>query len=157
MREAVAASELFLLGARARRRRVFARSGLLFLPAEQVEQTTRQLDNCRRSRHPCRRSELARLSQTVSSGCGLQGGMFKLDDLARPQSGVGQIEDVLAGRPASFSWRRLLDGKPPNRSCGGSSTSVRPRYTALEPGHAATTTIRRSRPISSSPPSTACA
>jgi len=126
----------------------FARSGLLFLPAEQVEQTTRQLGQLSPfigilAGDPTWRG----LSQTVSFGLrGLQGGMFKLDDLAKafnPASDV--IEDVVAGRPASFSWRRLLDGKPSEPTELRRFIDVRPvlDYTALEPGHAATTAIRQ--------------
>ena len=126
----------------------FARSGLLFLPVEQVEQTTRQLGQMSPligilAADPTWRG----LSQTVSFGLGgVQRGMFKLDDLANafnPASDV--VEDILAGRPASFSWHRVLKGKPPEAKELRKFIDVRPvlDYRALEPGHAATSAIRQ--------------
>ncbi len=126
----------------------FARNGLLFLPAEQVEQTTQQLGQLSPligilAADPNWRG----LSQTVSFGLrGIQGGMFKLDDAAKAFNPAADlVDDVLAGRPASFSWHRLLKGRPPEPNELRKFIDVRPvlDYAALEPGQAATTAIRQ--------------
>jgi uncharacterized protein len=126
----------------------FARSGLLFLPVEQVEQTTRQLGQLSPligilASDPTWRG----LAQTVSFGLrGAQGGMFKLDDMANAFNPAADVlDDVLAGRPASFSWHRLLKGRPPEPNELRRFIDVRPvlDFTALEPGHAGTSAIRQ--------------
>src|SRR5262249_34949666 len=55
------------------------------------------------------------------------------------------IEDSIAGRPASFSWRELAAGKPPAPSDLRRILAIRPvlDFTALEPGAAATRAIRQ--------------
>ncbi len=40
-------------------------------------------------------------------------GALTLDDMTRPMTmAAATAEDVVAGRPASFSWRALAGGKP---------------------------------------------
>jgi len=55
------------------------------------------------------------------------------------------IEDATAGRPASFSWRELAAGKSPTPSDPAAHHRNQPvlDFAALEPGEAATRTIRQ--------------
>ena len=55
------------------------------------------------------------------------------------------LEDVIAGRPASFSWRELVARKAPEPSDLRRIIEIKPvlDYTALEPGSKATTAIRQ--------------
>ena len=55
------------------------------------------------------------------------------------------IEDVLAAQPASFSWRELVNGKPPTPSDLRRFIEISPvlDYAALEPGKKATDAIRQ--------------
>ena len=76
---------------------------------------------------------------------GVAGGMIKLDDLAWPMTRAADTaEEVLSGRPASFSWRALASGKPPEPHELSRLIAVEPvlDYSALEPGRAATDAIR---------------
>jgi hopanoid biosynthesis associated RND transporter like protein HpnN len=75
---------------------------------------------------------------------GLKSGA-KLDDFARTfNMGSDTLEKVIAGEPASFSWRVLAKGKPaaPNELRG--IIEVRPvlDFSAIEAGHAASQAIR---------------
>ena len=76
---------------------------------------------------------------------GIQSEKVKLDDVAPTFDKFSKtIEDVVAGTPASFSWRELAQQQkgPVNDRRG--FIDVRPMldYAALEPGRAATGTIR---------------
>ena len=78
---------------------------------------------------------------------GLQSNHLKLDDLGRPLNQVSDtLDNVLAGRPASFSWRVLMQGKPrgPERVFAA-FIEVHPAldFSALQPGRRASETIRR--------------
>ena len=55
------------------------------------------------------------------------------------------VETVLADRPASFSWRVLASGKPPEPQDLRRFIQVRPvlDFSALQPGRAATEAISR--------------
>jgi hypothetical protein len=55
------------------------------------------------------------------------------------------FEDVMAGRPASFSWRELIARKAPEPSELRRIIEIKPvlDFTALEPGSAATKAIRQ--------------
>ena len=126
----------------------FTRNGLLFLPLDQVEQTTRQLSQLSPlvgvlATDPSLRG----LTQTVSFGLrGVQGGMFKLDDLANAFNPAADVlDDVMAGKLASFSWHRLLKGQPPEKNELRKFIQVQPvlDYAALEPGGAASDAIRQ--------------
>jgi hopanoid biosynthesis associated RND transporter like protein HpnN len=70
---------------------------------------------------------------------------LNLDDLARPMNMLSDtVDDVLAGRFASFSWRVLLSGKAEPRELRR-FIEVDPvlDFTALEPGAAASNAIRQ--------------
>ena len=55
------------------------------------------------------------------------------------------LDEVIAGRPASFSWRAMLNGRPPTPSERRRFIEIRPvlDYAALMPGKAATDAIRK--------------
>src|SRR5262245_61078944 len=77
---------------------------------------------------------------------GVQRNMFTLDDTARTlNSFAATIEDAIAGRFASFSWRELASGKKPEAADLRRIIEIKPvlDYAALEPGEAATKAIRQ--------------
>lgn len=126
----------------------FARNALLFPPVEELEQTTKQIGAV---------APLIRvlavdpnwrgLAQAVSfSLTGVQRGMVTLDGLANAYTPAADVVDeVIAGRFASFSWHRLLKQRPPAANELRRLIKVQPvlDYAALEPGAAATDAIRQ--------------
>jgi hopanoid biosynthesis associated RND transporter like protein HpnN len=77
---------------------------------------------------------------------GLQSNHLKLDDLGRTLNQVADtLENVLAGRPASFSWRVLMQGKPAGANDLRGFIEVHPAldFSALQPGLRASEAIRR--------------
>ncbi len=77
---------------------------------------------------------------------GVQRNMYTLDALARPLTMFAStIEDAIAGRPASFSWRELAAGQSPTPRELRRILEIRPvlDFAALEPGAAATKVIRQ--------------
>jgi uncharacterized protein len=87
------------------------------------------------------------LTRTLSLGLiGVQNKMTTLDALARPLSmASATIEDVLAGRPASFSWQSMLNGQDPRPADLRRLIEVRPvlDFSALQPGQASSNVIRQ--------------
>jgi hypothetical protein len=77
---------------------------------------------------------------------GVQYGQIQLDDLARPMTMASDtVQEALAGRPASFSWRALAGGKAPAPEELRRFIAVEPvlDFTALQPGRAATDAIKQ--------------
>jgi len=77
---------------------------------------------------------------------GVAGGMIKLDDLAWPMTRAADTaEEVLSGLPASFSWRALASGKPPEPHELRRFIAVEPEldYSALAPGRGVTDAIKK--------------
>jgi hopanoid biosynthesis associated RND transporter like protein HpnN len=126
--------------------RFFERNGLLFLPDAQVARITAELSNANPfigslAADPSLRGSLDALSLALT---GVQYGQVKLDDLTLPMNMASYTVDaVLAGRPASFSWRALTEGKPPAPRELRRFIQVQPvlDYHSLRPGHAATGAI----------------
>jgi hopanoid biosynthesis associated RND transporter like protein HpnN len=124
----------------------FARNGLLFQPAADVARFTAGLEKA----SPLVSTlvvdpSLRGLVRVLSLGLtGVQYGMTKLDNLARPMSmAADTLENVLAGRPAVFSWQELLNGRHPATSELRRFIEVQPvlNYSALEPGQASSDAI----------------
>jgi hopanoid biosynthesis associated RND transporter like protein HpnN len=76
---------------------------------------------------------------------GLQRKMYTLDDMTRPLSMFAStLEAAADAKPASFSWRELVNRKAPTPSDLRRFIMIKPvlDYTQLEPGAAATKAIR---------------
>src|SRR5438067_756510 len=121
----------------------FERNGLLFLPTPEVARVT---DGLKRADalietlavDPSLRGTLDALSLGLT---GVERHELKLDDMTRPMAlAADTVENVLAGRPASFSWRVLASGKPAQSRDLIRFIDVQPvlNFSALEPGQAAT-------------------
>jgi uncharacterized protein len=126
----------------------FEKNGLLYLPVDEVERMTRQLTTAKPllSGLSANRN-LKGVMDAIQLGLmGIQAGQLKLDDAVRPMTLLSEtVEDVLAGKPASFSWRVLLQGRPAKESELRRLIEVKPvlDFSALEPGHKATSAIRQ--------------
>jgi hopanoid biosynthesis associated RND transporter like protein HpnN len=126
----------------------FERNGLLFLPESEVARVAGGLGRAddllgTLAADPSLRGSLDALSLALT---GVDRGDIKLDDLVLPMTMAADTADaVLAGRPASFSWRALADGKPPGPQNLRRYIQVQPvlDFSALRPGRAATDAISR--------------
>ena len=126
----------------------FARHGLLFLPKEALEKNLGGLIQGEAliqdlASDRSLRGLIAGLEDVL---LGLQSNHLKLDDLGRPLNQVSDtLDNVLAGRPASFSWRVLMQGKPaaPNDLRGFIEVHPALDFSALQPGLRASEAIRR--------------
>jgi len=124
----------------------FERNGLLFLPENEVVRVTDGLSRAddllgTLAADPSLRGSLDALSLAL---IGVDRGEIKLDDLVLPMSmAANTVEAVLAGRPASFSWRALASGKPSEPQDLRRFIEVQPvlDFSDLRPGRAATQAI----------------
>ncbi|MDW6026157.1 MMPL family transporter [Mesorhizobium sp. BAC0120] len=126
----------------------FVRNGLLFQSTQELEQTVSQLKQGEPlisdlAKDPSLRGLVTALGdglQAIQSGdLSISDDFTRVFDLAS-----NTLEDVLAGRPASFSWRVATQGRAPQPSELRGFIDVRPHldYGAIEPGQAATTAVR---------------
>src|SRR4029077_20376702 len=77
---------------------------------------------------------------------GIQNNQVELNDLAPPLNlGADTLSRGLAGQPAGFSWRVLVQGRPARTEELRRFITVDPKldFSALEPGRAATDAIRQ--------------
>jgi uncharacterized protein len=126
----------------------FDRNGLLFLPTNDVVETTRKLAEAKPilqalAQDPSLRGLTAALNYGL---IGVRVKKFTLDDFSTTLNMVSDTLDaVLAGEPASFSWRAMLNGAPPTASERRRFITIRPvlDYGSLLPGEAATNAIRK--------------
>ena len=126
----------------------FARNGLLFRSTDDVGHMTQGLGQAAPLigtlvNDPSLRGLTRALSLAL---VGVQNRMIKLDTLARPLSmAAATIETALAGRPATFSWQELLNGKRPTPADLRRFIEVRPvlDFSALEPGRTSSNAIRK--------------
>ena len=126
----------------------FTQHGLLFEPKDALEKSLAGL------------KQAEPLIQDLATDTSLRGLTAALEDvlLGVKQSRVtldsaastfdrfaGELENILAGHPASFSWRVLLAGKPAASYELRGFIEVRPvlDYSSVQPGHAATEALRR--------------
>jgi hopanoid biosynthesis associated RND transporter like protein HpnN len=126
----------------------FARNGLLYRPSEDVTSFAKGLGQAA----PLIGTlvgdpSLRGLTRTLSLGLiGVQNKMVTLDALTRPLSMASTtLENVLTGRPASFSWQAMVSGKEPALSDLRRLIEVRPvlDFSALQPGAASSSAIRQ--------------
>src|SRR6478609_1701885 len=126
----------------------FARNGLLYRPTEDVTSFAKGLGQAA----PLIGTlvgdpSLRGLTRTLSLGLiGVQNKMVTLDALTRPLSMASTtLENVLAGRPASFSWQAMVSGQEPASSDLRRLIEVRPvlDFSALQPGAASSSAIRQ--------------
>jgi hopanoid biosynthesis associated RND transporter like protein HpnN len=125
----------------------FDRHALLFAPQDDVARVT-QLVRARPllgtlATDPSLRGVMDGLSFGTM---GVRGGQLKLEDIARPLNLLGDtLDEVLAARPAAFSWHVLMQGKPADMRELRRFITVHPvlDYSALEPGKKASDVIRQ--------------
>jgi uncharacterized protein len=123
----------------------FARNGLLYLPTDKVARVPDGLTRANAlletlAADPSLRGTLDALSLGIT---GVHLGELNLDDMTRPMTmAADTAENVLAGRPASFSWRALAGG-PAEPTDLRRFIEVEPvlDFMVLEPGRAATDAI----------------
>ena len=126
----------------------FEQNGLLFASPEEVKQTTDGLIKARPllstlAADPSLRGVMKVLSFAAE---GVQAGKLKLDQLAQPLSLANRtLSDVLAGKPASFSWKELLQGHPSPANQLQHFIEIQPAldFKTLQPGREATEAIHR--------------
>jgi uncharacterized protein len=124
----------------------FERNGLLYLATEEVRRVTAGLSRADAlletlAADPSLRGTLDALSLGLT---GVERKEVKLDDMARPMTmAADTVEAVLAGQPASFSWRVLASGKPAEPGDLRRFIEIQPKldFGALEPGRVATEAI----------------
>ena len=126
----------------------FARHSLLYLPVEELKRTVEGLIEGEPIIHDLAtdRSLRGLVAGLEDALLGLQSNRLKLDDFARPLNLVSDsLTDVLAGKPSSFSWRGLVEGKQPSLSERLGFIEVHPilDFHALEPGEQAEQAVRR--------------
>jgi len=126
----------------------FENNGLLYLSTEEVARVTQQLT----SAQPllvrlAANQSLGGLMEAIQLGImGIRAGQLKIDDAVRPMNLLSEaVDNVLAKRPAVFSWRELLNGKPSEPGELRKFIEVKPvlDFSELEPGRAASTAIRQ--------------
>ncbi len=126
----------------------FQRHALLFASTEDVKGFATQFAQAQALFQVLNTDPTLRgLVQALTFGlAGLQRKMYTLDDMARPLTMFATtLEDVVAGRPASFSWRELVNRKAPTPGELRRFILIKPvlDFTQLEPGAVATKAIRQ--------------
>jgi len=125
----------------------FAQNGLLFLPLPDLQSA---MDGLARgapliqdlATDPSLRGMVAALEDGL---IGVNSKKLKLDDMARVFDASSQtVEDILAGRPASFSWRALAQGQDASASDLRGVIEVRPvlDYKEVQAGLKASNALR---------------
>jgi hopanoid biosynthesis associated RND transporter like protein HpnN len=126
----------------------FARNGLLFQSKSDLARMTQDLQ----AAAPLVKTlvgdpSLRGVTHVLLLGLvGVQNRMIKLNDMARPLSmAAGTLEEVLAGRPATFSWKELLSRNRPGSHGFQRFLEINPvlDFSSLEPGRASSDAIRQ--------------
>ena len=125
----------------------FASNGLLFQSPEDLGRSLAPLVQAEPLIHDLATDPSLRgLVSGLEDGLlGIQSHHIKLDDFTRVFNTFSDtLEKVIAGQPASFSWRVLVQGHPAQPSELRGFIEVHPvlDYSAIEAGHAATAAIR---------------
>jgi hypothetical protein len=125
----------------------FARDGLLFLTLPDLQGAMEGLSQAGPlisdlTSDPSPRGLVAALEDGL---IGVNANKMKLDDMSRLfDASSATIEDIVAGRPASFSWRALAQGHPATPGELRGVIEVRPvlDYKEVQSGLAASTALR---------------
>ena len=125
----------------------FASNGLLFQSPEDLGRSLAPLVQAEPLIHDLATDPSLRgLVSGLEDGLlGIQSHHIKLDDFTHVFNTFSDtLEKVIAGQPASFSWRVLVQGHPAQPSELRGFIEVHPvlDYSAIEAGHAATAAIR---------------
>ena len=97
----------------------FQKNGLLFLPAEEVVGFTKKLGEAKPVIQVLAQdSNLRGLTTALNYGLvGARMNHYTLDDFAGTMNMVSDtLDEAIAGKPASFSWRAMLNGRPSTTS-----------------------------------------
>jgi hopanoid biosynthesis associated RND transporter like protein HpnN len=118
------------------------------LPAQQVVELTKKLGEGKPVIQSLAQDpNLRGLTTALNYGLiGARMNHYSLDDLSGTLTMVADtFDEVIAGRPASFSWRAMLNGRPPDASERRRFIEIRPvlDFTALMPGQKSTDAIRK--------------
>ncbi len=122
----------------------FAQNGLLFVPSDQLARMSMGMQKAAPlvgalAADPSLRGILNSLSFALA---GVRKGAYGLDALARPMTAAADtVNDVLAGRPAHFSWRMLAGGEPSAMQHRFIEVGPMLDFKALQPGREATDAI----------------
>src|SRR6266446_2059135 len=125
----------------------FAKNGLLFLPTEEVVGLTKKLGEAKPLIQTLAQdSNLRGLTTALNYGLiGARMNQYTLDDLSGTLNTVSDtLDEVIAGHPARYSWRAMLNGRPASPDERRRFVEFRPvlDYAALMPGKVATDAIR---------------
>jgi uncharacterized protein len=126
----------------------FAQSGLLFLPADKLDQQMKMLTQAQRliatmAADPSLRGVIRSLQFAL---LGVQSDKLTLDDMKWPLTRAAEtLELVNANRPASFSWQVLVQGREaePSDLLRFLQITAVLDYSELQPGLRASNAIRR--------------
>jgi hopanoid biosynthesis associated RND transporter like protein HpnN len=126
----------------------FARNAFMYIPTDALRRTAEGLVQGEPllqdlSQDRSLRGLVAGLEDAL---IGLQSDKVKADDFARPLNLVSDtLDNVLAAKPASFSWRELTEGHAPAPIERRGFIEVRPvlDFKSLQPGQAAEDAIRQ--------------
>ncbi len=126
----------------------FAQNGLLFLSPKELDERMQGLTQGIRLVQTLAGDQSLRgvLQALQFALLGVQGNRITLNDMEWPLAlSAETLEQVNAGKPTSFSWRELVDGKPPKPNELRHFLNIETvlDYSALEPGLPATTAIRQ--------------
>ncbi len=125
----------------------FAREGILFRSVDDVRKDTAQLIKAEPflatlAADPSLRGVLGAISQAID---GIHHGKTTLEDIEPAIAAIADaVEGVLQGKHPSFSWRRLISGRPPSASELRRFVDIQPvlDYNSLQPGGKTTRAIR---------------
>lgn len=126
----------------------FRQNGLLFLPTDELTQNTQKLIEAEPLINTLAGDPSLRglTAAVVLALAGVQRKQITLDDMVKPNTAAAEtIENVLAGRPATFSWQALMNGRPSEPRDLRQFIQVHPLldFAALEPGGEASDAIRK--------------
>jgi uncharacterized protein len=126
----------------------FAQNGLLFEPVKDLEPQMKVLGQAQRlvqvlAGDPSLRGVIQAFQLSL---LGVQGGQLTLDNMQWPMTlASNAIENVNAGKPASFSWHEMVQGRAATSSERLRFLEIQAslNYSELEPGQHATDAIRK--------------